>query len=127
MGSASVTAAEGIACGLSYDPCVSQTELVSRRLKDISSKSFEHPADRAATAALKSIPGLDAAIRKLIELRYERAYRQSLLASALRVGPDQLPAIWSHWNAATDTLDLPVIPDVFVTQYPVANAAAIGS
>jgi hypothetical protein len=60
------------------------SELVSRRLTGISSKAYEHPADRAATAAMQSIPGLDSVIRKLIEMRYERAFRQSLMASAVR-------------------------------------------
>jgi len=32
-----------------------------QRLAGISPKAYEHPADRAATAALKSIPMLDAA------------------------------------------------------------------
>ncbi len=33
---------------------------------NISSKAYEHPADRAATAALKAIPMLDVVVRKLI-------------------------------------------------------------
>lgn len=103
------------------------TELASRRLRQISPKAYEHPTDRAATAALQSIPGLDAVVRKLIEMRYERAFRQSLMASAVRVGPDQLPAVWSAWENAASMLDLPGSNDVYVTQFPVANAAAIGS
>ena len=57
-----------------------------QRLIEISPKAYEHPADRAATAALKSIPMLDTVVRKLIEYGYERAFRQMLLANALRVG-----------------------------------------
>jgi len=103
------------------------SELVSRRLSGISSKAYEHPADRAATAALQSIPGLDTVIRKLIEMRYERAFRQSLMASAVRVGPEQLPGVWSSWQEVAATLDLPGSHDLYVTHFPVANAAAIGS
>jgi len=44
-----------------------------QRLVEISSKAYEHPADRAATAALQSIPMLDQVVRKLIEFGYERA------------------------------------------------------
>jgi Zn-dependent protease with chaperone function len=103
------------------------TELMPRRLRGISPKAYEHPADRAATAALQSVPGLDLAIRKLIEMRYERAYRQSMMASAMRVGPEQLPGVWSLWEAAVSTLDLPDSYDVYVRQDPVANALAVGS
>ena len=103
------------------------SELASRSLTAISAKAYQHPADRAATAALQSIPGLDAVIRKLIEMRYERAFRQSLMARAVRVGPDQLPAVWSKWEDVVATLDLPASYDVYVTSFPIANAAAIGS
>jgi Zn-dependent protease with chaperone function len=103
------------------------SELLPRRLKSISPKAYEHPADRAATAALQSIPGLDAVVRKLIELRYERAFRQSLLASAVKIGPEQLPDVWSSWSEAAATLDLPGEYDVYLTQFPFANAAALGA
>jgi hypothetical protein len=55
------------------------------RLKDISPRAFQHPADRAATAALASVPYLDKVVRKLIELGYERALRQSFLGSSVRL------------------------------------------
>ena len=59
------------------------------QLADISPRAFQHPADRAATAALGSIPYLDTVVRRLIELGYERALRQSSAAEvrALTLGP----------------------------------------
>ena len=62
-----------------------------QRLIDISPKAYEHPADRAATAALQQIPMIDTVVRKLIEFGYERAFQQQLLADAVRLGDDQLP------------------------------------
>src|SRR5919197_5992097 len=56
------------------------------RLEGISPRAFQHPADRAATAALRQVPHLDAVVRKLIELGYERALRQAALGSAVRAG-----------------------------------------
>jgi hypothetical protein len=55
-----------------------------QRLHAISPKAYEHPADRAATAALKSVPMLDQVVRRLIEYGYERALRQELLAASTR-------------------------------------------
>jgi Zn-dependent protease with chaperone function len=98
-----------------------------QRLINLSSKAYEHPADRAATAALQSIPMLDVVVRKLIEFGYERAYRQQFLASSVRLGEDQLPHVWADWNAACARLDLPERYDVYLTQFPIANAAAIGA
>jgi Zn-dependent protease with chaperone function len=98
-----------------------------QRLKDISSKAYEHPADRAATAALQSIPMLDVVVRKLIEFGYERALRQVFLASSVKLGSEQLPEAWAAHRAACARLDLPEVPDLWLTQFPITNAAAIGS
>jgi Zn-dependent protease with chaperone function len=98
-----------------------------QRLKDISPKAYEHPADRAATAALHSIPMLDAVVRKLIEFGYERALRQIFLAGSLRLGSEQMGTIYASHRAACARLDLPEVPDLYLTQYPITNAAAIGA
>src|ERR671915_2229512 len=98
-----------------------------QRLKDISPKAYEHPADRAATAALQSIPMLDIVVRKLIEFGYERALRQILLAGSVKLGSDQIPELWAAHRAACARLDLPEVPDLYLTQFPIANAAAIGA
>jgi Zn-dependent protease with chaperone function len=98
-----------------------------QRLKEISPKAYEHPADRAATAALHSIPMLDQVVRKLIEYGYERALRQVLLASSVRLGSKQLPEVWAMHRAACARLDLEEVPDLYLTQFPFTNAMAIGS
>jgi Zn-dependent protease with chaperone function len=102
-------------------------DVIRHRLVDISPKAYEHPADRAATAALKRIPKLDLVVRRLIEFQYERALRQSFLASSIRLGPQQLPEIWSRYERVLATLDMPGVYDLYVTQWPLSNAATIGS
>ena len=97
------------------------------RLEGISAKAYEHPADRAATAALQSIPMLDTVVRKLTEFQYERAFRQLYLASSVKVGPEQLPDVWAEYRLVLETLDMPDTYDLYVTQFPFANAAAIGT
>jgi Zn-dependent protease with chaperone function len=98
-----------------------------QRLHQISSKAYEHPADRAATAALAQIPMLDLVVRKLIEFGYERALRQVFLAGSVRLGSEQLPEAWAAHRAACARLDLEEVPALYLTQFPVTNAAAIGS
>jgi len=98
-----------------------------QRLANLSSKAYEHPADRAATAALQSIPMLDVVVRKLIEFGYERALRQQFLAASVKLGERQLPQVWADWNAVCARLDLPERYDVYLTQFPVTNAAAVGA
>src|SRR3954463_8139731 len=94
-----------------------------QRLLRISPKAYEHPADRAATAPLKSVPMLDTVVRRLIEFQYERALRQILLASAVKRGRDQLPELYRGYERAIEALDMPQTYDLYLTQYPLANAA----
>jgi Zn-dependent protease with chaperone function len=97
------------------------------QLKGISPKAYEHPADRAATAALNAIPHLDTVVRKIIEFGYERALRRSVLGSAVRLGEDQLAHVWHAHSRAYATLDLAPVPDLYLTQFPVANALTFGA
>jgi Zn-dependent protease with chaperone function len=97
------------------------------QLTGISSKAYEHPADRAATAALKAIPRLDTVVRKIIEFGYERALRRGVLGSAVRLGDDQLGHVWQAHASAYATLDLDPVPELYLTQFPIANAMTIGA
>lgn len=94
---------------------------------NISSKAYEHPADRAATAALKAIPMLDTLVRRLIEWRYERAVRQFYLGTSLKVSERQLPELWSSHTGACRILDLPEVPDLYVTTPVPGLAMTIGT
>ena len=98
-----------------------------QRLLEISSKAYEHPADRAATAALQSIPMLDQVVRKGIEFGYERALRQVFMGGSVKLGSDQLPNAWAAHRAALARLDIKEVPELYLTQFPITNAAAIGS
>jgi Zn-dependent protease with chaperone function len=97
------------------------------KLTELSPKAYEHPADRAATAALKSIPMLDAVTKRLIEYGYERALRQSYLGTSIKVGPKQLPEVWESYLQVLDVLDMPEVYDLYVTNTPITNAVTFGS
>ncbi|MEA2308074.1 MAG: hypothetical protein QOI65_360 [Thermoleophilaceae bacterium] len=99
----------------------------SFQLEGISPRALQHPADRAATAALHQVPYLDQVVRKLIELGYERALRQAYLGSSVRLGQEQLPHIWVLEREVFNVLDLPEVPDLYLTQMPFANASTIGA
>jgi Zn-dependent protease with chaperone function len=97
------------------------------RLEGISPRAYQHPADRAAAAALRSVPYLDQVVRKLIELGYERALRAVSLGSSVRLGQEQLPHIWVLHRQVFNSLDLQDVPDLYLTQWPFANAMTIGA
>lgn len=97
------------------------------RLQRISPRAYQHPADRAATAALGRVPYLDEVVRKLVALGYERALRAASLGSAVRLGQEQLPGVWVLHRQVFNTLDMDDVPDLYLTQFPIANAFTIGS
>ncbi len=94
---------------------------------NISSKAYEHPADRAATAALSAVPMLDTVVRKLIEWGYERALRQTFLGSSIRVGEAQLPDLWASHTGVCRILDMPEVYDLYVSWGVLGGAQTIGS
>jgi len=97
------------------------------RYEGISPKAYEHPADRAATAALHSIPLMDQLIKRLCDFGHERRLRQVLLGNAVRIGDDQLADLWTSYRHCADLLDLDVTPDLYVTQTPLVNAMTVGA
>ena len=96
---------------------------------EISSKAYEHPADRAATAALKAVPMLDTVVRKLIEYRYERALRQFYLGNSVKISERQLSDVWASYQGVSRVLDMPSQYDIYVSSSPRVgfNAVTIGS
>ncbi len=95
-------------------------------LPQISSRAWEHPADRAALDTLRAIPGFDEVVRKVASFISERGVRQLFLANAVQVGPSQRPALNTLLMEVCTTLDWPERPELYVTQSPEVNAWAIG-
>jgi hypothetical protein len=95
-------------------------------LTDISSLSWEHPADRAALNALRAIPGFQQVVNKIAGVFGERGIRHLFTANAVRVGPTQRPDLDALWTEVLQTLDWPTRPQLYVTQTPHMNAGAVG-
>ena len=82
---------------------------------------YIHPLDAKALAAVKAIPGVDSALKKLLAWTGESAIRVSFMASAVKVTPKQCPDLHAKLVVACDTLGVEV-PDMFVQQNPQVNA-----
>lgn len=98
-----------------------------RAFPGIAGVSWEHPADRAALQALRSVPGFDDVVRKLLAvLGGERGIRLLFQGNAVRAGASQFPRIHAIQVEVATTFDWPTVPDVYVSQTPVFNAGAYG-
>jgi hypothetical protein len=100
---------------------------LARRFEQISPKAYEHPADRAATSALHSVPLLDTVIKRLTDLGHERRLRQMFRGSAVRLGPEQVPEVWGNYIQCTTILDVEPVPELYMMNDPNVNAMAIGA
>src|SRR5215217_149304 len=92
-----------------------------RKFADLSKHAYIHPADSKALAALKAIPGVDSALKKLLEWTGESAIRVMFMASAVKVTPKQCPDLHAKLQIACTTLGVDM-PDMFIQQNPLVNA-----
>ena len=97
------------------------------RLPDISSRAYEHPADRSALVALRKLTGFDAILRNIAGLFSDRSLRLLFLASSVRASEQQFPQLYQMLLDGAYVLDLPRVPELFITQDPRVNAMALGT
>ncbi len=98
-----------------------------RTFPDIAPVSWEHPADRAALQSLRSLPGFEDVIRKIVALLGgEQGIRLLFQGNAVRVGPEQFPKVWMLHVEVCTTFDWPRVPELYISQTPVFNAGAYG-
>jgi Zn-dependent protease with chaperone function len=93
---------------------------------DISSRAWEHPADRVALTTLRRLKGFDQVLKVLAAMLRERQHRLLYLSSSARVGPRQFPDLDELLDECVAVLDAPDKPELFVVQSPLVNAMCIG-
>ncbi len=92
-----------------------------KKFADLDKHDYVHPADSRALAALKTIPGIDTALKKLLQVTGESAIRVIFTASAVKVTPKQCPDLYAKLQIACATLGVDM-PELFVQQNPTVNA-----
>ncbi|MEV4557312.1 M48 family metallopeptidase [Kitasatospora sp. NPDC049285] len=97
-----------------------------QRFPEISTRAWEHPADRSALVALRKLSGFDEILKKLAGLVSERSVRLMFLATAVRASERQFPELFDMVRDAAYVLDLEKVPELYVTQDPRVNAMCIG-
>src|SRR5213595_2526515 len=92
-----------------------------KKFADLSKHDYIHPADSKALAALRAIPGIDSALKKLLAVTGESAIRVTFMASAVKVTPAQCPDLHAKLQIACTTLGVDM-PELYVQQNPIPNA-----
>ena len=97
-----------------------------KKFADLTKHDYVHPLDSKALAALRAIPGIDSALRKLLSVTGEAALRVIFTASSVKVTPKQFPDLHAKLQIACTTLGVDM-PEMFVQQSPLVNAFTYGS
>jgi hypothetical protein len=82
----------------------------------ISSEAFQHPLDRQAEEALRSVPGFDLIASTFVEFIYERPQFVYLMGNSIQVGPRQYASIYHIFRECLQDLDVFPEPGLFVSQ-----------
>ncbi len=92
---------------------------------NLRSADFMHPWDVKATAALKSVPGFDKVISKIMEYSFERVYYLQNVADNVRVSDKMFPKLNRYLEWGCKILDVPK-PEFYVALDPAYNAFTYG-
>jgi len=92
-----------------------------KKFANLDKDQYIHPDDRRALSALRAIPGIDSALKKLLAVTGESAIRVIFTASAVKVTPTQCPDLYAKLQIACTTLGVDM-PELFVQQNPIVNA-----
>jgi Zn-dependent protease with chaperone function len=95
-------------------------------LTGISSRTWEHPADRGALTALRELRGFDEVLKALSGMWNERAWRLQYLGGAIRADHRQHPRVYRLFAEAAATLDIATLPELFIELSPTLNASCVG-
>jgi Zn-dependent protease with chaperone function len=95
-------------------------------LTGISSRAWEHPADRGALVALRKLRGFDTILKGLSGFIKERRIRLDYLGGAIRVDDRQFAGLSRLLAEVGRVLDAEELPELYVRNSPFTNAFCIG-
>ena len=95
-------------------------------LTGISSRAWEHPADRGALVALRKLKGFDTILKAMSGFINERKIRLDLLGGAIRVDDRNFAGVNRLLAEVGRALDVDTLPEIYVVNDPTTNAMTIG-
>jgi Zn-dependent protease with chaperone function len=96
-----------------------------RTFANLEAKDFQHPWDANATEALKSVPGIDLVVAKIMEYGLERIFYLNNTASNVRVTERQFPRLYRSLGWGCKILNIEE-PELYIAVDPVPNAFTYG-
>jgi Zn-dependent protease with chaperone function len=76
---------------------------------------------------MRKLTGFDVLLRRLAGLFSDRSLRLLFLASSVRASNEQFPDLYQLLLDGSAILDLPEVPELYISQNPMPNAMTLGS
>jgi Zn-dependent protease with chaperone function len=107
-------------------PRKSKASTERKRFPGIDPRSFQHPSDIEAMKRLARLPGIQTVLRKISVTYTEKMFRMLNVAEKVRVSPRQCPKVYEMFRESCSALDVPEIPEIYITTDTSANAFSFG-
>lgn len=91
----------------------------------INHRYFIHPEDENAMKTMKSLPGFDMLVKKIMKIGYEQMAHGINMASKIRLSERQLSEIYSEVKSVCEKFEIEV-PEVYLEMNPMPNAYTFG-
>lgn len=97
-----------------------------RTFPDLSPTAFQHPLDVQAVAGIQAIPLLGSLLKIISGNVWERQMWLNQISTAVRIGPNQGRSLYKKFEKAASILDLPELPEIYISNQYAINAYAFG-
>jgi Zn-dependent protease with chaperone function/RNA polymerase subunit RPABC4/transcription elongation factor Spt4 len=97
-----------------------------REFPDLNPAAFQHPFDVQATANLQKVPLLTPLLKIISGSVFEKQMHLMSIANTVRLGPNQGRSLYEKFTKAAKILDLPDLPEIYVSNQYIINAYAFG-
>ena len=97
-----------------------------REFPELSAAAFQHPHDVQATRNLQKVPLLAPLLKLVSSAVFEKQIRLLSISGAVRLGPNQGVELYQKFEKAAAILDVPKLPEIYVSNRYVVNAYAFG-
>jgi Zn-dependent protease with chaperone function len=99
---------------------------MKKQFEDISYRSFQHPLDREALAAVRKVKHIDVVIKKATEWSTERDFKILNLSDNIRLSNKQCPSIYKLLKEAASILDITQLPELYIDSSYTVNTYSYG-
>lgn len=97
-----------------------------KKFAGLEASAFQHSSDREALKKLARVPGMQTLLRRVSSSYFEKTVRMLNVSQHVKVGPRQCPRIYKLFKEATGILDIPEIPEIYISTVYAPNAFSYG-